>query len=424
MIFTRAEWDDCRSLGNTLTALFGGETWKNDQFSSIYFRGAMPNNQVCREYYQIRPAELLKGICFPGAIGRQFTWEGNHKAGRDREGKCIEFLHRHFSAAACELWESLARKGSWVNHRLIAWLKAQDPDLFFSYLGDDGVMEPMLRAVKKYTHARIVLYGLDDVYGARKALPGLRGQRSAGAIEAAVRQADLVYGISKEMCREYSRIFRRPVLLLQKGCFWQEIRKKKRNPVKFVYAGNLRYGREETLIQVVSALQKAKRKGLSGVLNIYTGAAVPEKLRKQLEIPGVSRIRGPRSYEELQTILASSDVILEAESFREAEKIRTRLSFSTKIMDALQSGGVPLGIGPAGIGSINFLKKVPGATVITDPAKLDAEITSLLQNRSQLLEMAEAVRAYGMQHHDGVQVQQGLRRDFLDLLGETETEIR
>lgn len=425
MIFTRSEWDDRRSLGNTLTSLFGGKTWEKDQISSIYFRAAKPNNPVCRTYYQIRPGEILTRACFPKTMGRPFTWEESPvQAGNNREKACLELLHRLPSDHALACWEAMAARGTWVNERLISWLKAQNPDLFFAYLGDDGVMEPMLRAVKKYTHAKIVLYGLDDVYGAGKALPGLRGQRSAGAIEAAVRQADLVYGISEEMCREYSRIFRRPVLLLQKGCFWQEIRKKRRNPVKFVYAGNLRYGREETLIQVVSALQQAKRRGLSGVLNIYTGAAVPEKLRKQMEIPGVSRIRGARSYEELQTILASSDVILEAESFREAEKIRTRLSFSTKIMDALQSGGVPLGIGPEGIGSINFLKKVPGAMVITDPAKLDAEITSLLQNRSQLPEMAEAVRAYSLEHHDGVRVQQRLRRDFLDLLGETESEIR
>ena len=425
MIFTRSEWDDRRSLGNTLTALFGGKTWEKDQISSIYFRSAKPNNPVCRTYYQIRPGEILTGVCFPKTVGRAFTWEeSTSPAENTREKKCLELLHRLPSDGALACWEGLAARGAWVNDRLISWLKAQNPDIFFAYLGDDGVMEPMLRAVKKYTHAQIVLYGLDDVYGARKALPGRRGQKSAGAIEAAVRQADRVYGISEEMCREYSRIFRRPVFLLQKGCFWQEIRKKRRNPLKFVYAGNLRYGREETLIQVASALQKAKRKGLSGVLNIYTGAAVPEKLRKQLEIPGVSRIRGPRPYGELQTILASSDVILEAESFREAEMRKTRLSFSTKIMDALQSGGVPLGIGPAEIGSINFLQKVSGALVITDPAQIEEEIAALIQDRSQLPEMAEAVRAYSMQHHDGVRVQQRLRRDFLDLLGETESEIR
>ena len=425
MIFTRSEWDDRRSLGNTLTSLFGGKTWENDQISSIYFRSAKPDNPVCRTYYQIRPGEILTGACFPGTMGRAFTWEKSTSHPENtREKKCLELLHRLPSDRAIACWEAMAGRGTWVNKRLISWLKAQNPDIFFAYLGDDGVMEPMLRAVKKYTHAKIVLYALDDVYGARKALPGLRGQKSAGAIEAAVRQADLVYGISEEMCREYGRIFRRPVFLLQKGCFWQEIRKKRRNPLKFVYAGNLRYGREEILIQVASALQKAKRRGLSGVLNIYTGAAVPEKLRKQLEIPGVSRIRGPRPYGELQTILASSDVILEAESFLEAEKMKTRLSFSTKIMDALQSGGVPLGIGPEGIGSMNFLKKVPGAVVITDPKQVEEEIAALIQNRSQLPDMAEAVRAYGMEHHDGVRVQQRLRRDFLELLGETESEIR
>ena len=424
MIFTRSEWDDRRSLGNTLTSLFGGKTWENDQISSIYFRSAKPHNPVCRTYYQIRPGEILTGACCPGSIGRYFTWEEEDCPENSREKHYLEHLHRLPSDTGAACWEALARRGDWVNERLISWLKFQNPDVFFAYLGDDGVMEPMLRAVKKYTHAKIVLYGLDDVYGYHKMLPGARTQRITGALEAAVRQADLLYGISEEMCWEYGRIFARPFELLQKGCTWQEIRKRRRNPVKFVYAGNLRYGREETLIQVASALQKAKRAGLSGVLNIYTRAAVSEKLRKKLEIPGVSRIRGSRPYEELQTILVSSDVVLVPESFRESEKIRTRLSFSTKIMDALQSGGVPLGIGPEGIGSINFLKKVPGAKVITDPEKLEEEIFSLLRSRCLLPSMAESVRGYALQHHDGDRVQQQLRRDFLELLGETESEIR
>lgn len=66
---------------------------------------------------------------------------------------------------------------------------------------------------------------------------------------------------------------------------------------------------------------------------------------------------GPRSYDEIKHIMHEADVVLHVESFDEKSIETVKYSFSTKIIDCLQSGSQILGVGPSGIASIEYLKK-------------------------------------------------------------------
>ena len=51
LVITRNAWDDTNSIGNTMSNLFSN--WDDVEFANIYFRSALPNNDICKKYYQI-----------------------------------------------------------------------------------------------------------------------------------------------------------------------------------------------------------------------------------------------------------------------------------------------------------------------------------------------------------------------------------
>ena len=60
LVFSNSAWDDTKSLGNTMSNFFSGDIWKKDNFSNIYLRNAMPNNNVCKDYYRMTLLDMMK----------------------------------------------------------------------------------------------------------------------------------------------------------------------------------------------------------------------------------------------------------------------------------------------------------------------------------------------------------------------------
>ena len=51
LIFTRSEWSNENSTGNTLSNFFGGFSKTN--IANIYMRDAMPDNKICTNFFSI-----------------------------------------------------------------------------------------------------------------------------------------------------------------------------------------------------------------------------------------------------------------------------------------------------------------------------------------------------------------------------------
>ena len=173
--------------------------------------------------------------------------------------------------------------------------------------------------------------------------------------------------------------------------------------------------RRKEMTQVAEALEKINQDGQKAVLEIYTGTTITEQLRQKVEKGSSSRIMGSRPYEEIKRIMHDADVVLHVESFEEKQKDTVRYSFSTKIIDCLQSGAQVLGIGPEGIASVEYLKKVDGAVVVDQQSLIGKAVAELSQT-SKLLENAGRTRQYALQNHEQQAVQEKLRRELEELL--------
>ena len=81
LVITKAAWDDRIASGNTLSNFFNG--WKDVNFFCLYSREAMPNNNVCSEYYSVSPISIVKNLFRPSKIGKRFRYDSNSGNGQN-----------------------------------------------------------------------------------------------------------------------------------------------------------------------------------------------------------------------------------------------------------------------------------------------------------------------------------------------------
>lgn len=423
LFFSQAAWDNKNSVGNTFSNLFEGDIWSNDMFFHMFARKKVPDNRIKAYYYHISAADIVRGLLKNQNKAQESFEEGCHKQASvenvdQKEQRHIDNLHKSNHEFLYYLHEAVWRSRLWRDKQFDRFIKKASPDILFAFATSPYILWPLIQYLKKHTTCKVVLLVADDVCGSYDRCAFYRRGYLRRELENCILAADKLYGISDEMSELYANRFGRPVATLYKGCdLTMEPKQYLNQPLRFVYAGNLLWGRADTLAQVAEALEKINQDGQKAVLEVYTGTTVTEELRQRLEKDSTSRIMGSRPYEEIKRILHEADVVLHVESFEKKQQDTVRYSFSTKIIDCLQSGAQVLGIGPAGIASIEYLKKVDGAAVIDRQERVMEAVEDLIR-QGTMPENAKRTRQYALQKHERNAVQEKLRNDFETLLSE------
>lgn len=419
MIATANAWDDTNSVGNTLSNFFS--SWDNTRFSNIYFREAHPANNVCTRYYRISDRMLARYVLCPQWIGNEFMGkemaERAKNAGSARqEEKLIALFHRFGIRWAYKVEDLLWRLGGWRNDRLRAFLDRERPDIVFAFAIPTVQHVLVIEYLKQYTKARVVLFIADDVYGRYLRHPRMRGKARARRFRQLLEMADKLYGASEELCHVYGTEFHRCITPLYKGCsFVFPVREAVDLPIRITYAGNLLYGRLDTLSALADAIEVINNGSPRVFLEVYSGTPLTTKQVQMLNRVGSARFCGRRPYAEIQETLNRSDIVLHVESFERKQVDVVRYSFSTKIIDCLQSGSVLMVIGPRGISSVEYVRRIPGTVVVDDLADLQCTLTSILDNADDLPARARAIRSFAQAHHSLEVVRKSLQADFQSL---------
>ena len=157
--------------------------------------------------------------------------------------------------------------------------------------------------------------------------------------------------------------------------------------------------------------------GKKAELEIYTAANINPEIERKLNIKDSARIMGSKSYDEIKAIMHNADVVVHVESFDKDQIKTTKYSLSTKIIDCLQSGSLVLGIGPSGIASIEYLKKIDGAVVVDNKEDIDVVISTIIGDEISVIENCKRTRQYSEMNHEISLVQEKLRNDFVLLCG-------
>ena len=422
-VFGEAAWDDKNSFGNTISNFLCGDVWRNDKFCNFYARKQMPDNKIAAAYYNLSAVDILRGIFRFRIKGRTFQTEHMHSEqlslddAHGKEQKHIDKLHQSKNEFIYFGHEQIWRSRVWLNRYFAEFIHEAAPDILFAFATSPYILWPLIQYLKKHTRCRVVLLIADDVYGSYEHSAWYRKRYLKREFEKCIMTADKLYGISDEISELYAKRFGKQVTTLYKGCDLSQGPKQYLNqPLRFVYAGNLLWGRDDTLGMVAQVLEKLNKERIKATLEVYTGTIITPQIQEKLNRGDSARIMGSRPYDEIKRIMHEADVVLHVESFEEEAIETVRYSLSTKIIDCLQSGTQVLGIGPGEVASIRYLRKVDGAMVIDEQERIEQVVTTLISNQAQMLANARKTRSYAMQKHELGNVQKKLRKDFTELL--------
>ena len=421
LVLSNVPWDTRNSYGNTLSNWFEG--WDEVEFYNVYCRSSLPVNDVCKHYYTVPPLSLIKSFFRPSKIGFRFS-TGDNKAEMDSEENSLIQSVQQGNKEWVYLISDLAYStGIWKTKFYKQFIKEANPDIFFSFGIADSFMYENYCYIKKHTNAKIVTFVADDVYGAYLNSQSLRGSLQATRFSKMIEMSDHLYGASEELCGAYQKIFKKNFSPLYKGCISISNEKQDVNdPIRIIYAGNLLWGRDAVLSEVVNSLEEINADGIKACLEIYTGSARGPEVAKKLNKGASSRICGRLAYDEIVKIQNCADVLLQVESFDKHQIDIVKYSFSTKIIDCLQAGGTMLVIGPSGISSVEYSRRIPGVIVIDDLNNLTNTLRDVFINRMSLVERSKKIRKFAIKYHSISNIRDILKNEFIKLVQGNEYE--
>lgn len=414
LVISNSAWNDTNSEGNTLSNWFSD--WVGWSVSCCYSRAEKPANKCCRNYYCVSVLDIIKHLLTPWKIGKSFD---GHSVGSDKnkienktESRMVDAVRDNKIQLFYFLNELIFSSKIWFNRKLKNYLKDDIPDICFSF----AIADPYRYAICKYLKKKsvpVVLYIADDVYNSYISKSNYISRRYKKRFEEMMRMADIVYGASVQMCEAYQQMFNVPVRVLYKGCQISYPKDKLNTPLRIVYAGNLLYGRADTLSKLAEAVHNINSQ-MGGVaqLEVYSSTSVSSETLNRLNIESSSRFMGARTYEDVIKIMHDADFVLHVESFLDKQKKIVRYSFSTKIMDCLQSGSVLMVIGPKGISSVEYPRGIPGVVVIDDVSRMEILLRQIFTDRNSLLKRSISINEYAIKHHSIDCVRSALLKDF------------
>lgn len=404
LVLTRNAWDDTNSIGNTVSNFFEGIP--NAEFANLYFRSSMPNNQLCRKYFQVTEKDVLRNWFSPSKIGRAFVYDvtsktdNSERSNATREKRIISLIHKYNIQSVSKVSDFVWDSRRWLNQNLDDFIESFAPDLMFSFVKALPQYYQTICYLREKYRIPLLTWIADDEYTGY-----LQGSqtRQIERLRRELEESAVVRGCSQEICDYYNSVFNCSAMPLYKGCdFSTPVKADINDPLSIVYAGNLLFGRLDILRKFSDALEDyASAVGRNLSLDIYSSTPLSDAdVDTYFGNNRCTFFRGRESYEIIKTRLAEADIVLLAESFEEGEILKTRYSFSTKIIDYLQSGSVILAVGPESLASIRYIRAIPGTFVIDRPESIRTMLPMLLNDAEHFSQRAADTRAFARQHHD------------------------
>lgn len=415
LVVSKTEWDDRNAFGNTISNFFSN--WHDCKFLHVFTRTPSPENDVCNEYYRVSFFAVIKNILTPWRIGQNFRFDvRKNTIDSNSEGKLISYGKKGKKLWMHIIYDLIYSSCIWRNFRYKKTIQLFNPDIVFFVLTSDAFIYQNIKYLKTHTNAKFVGMIQDDVYGVYCSMTGCYGEILRDRLRMCLTLCDKVYGSSLMLCDEYEKQFSIPIKPLYKGCELLEPRTSVNNPIIITYAGNLGYERYKTLAVLAQAIKTINYDKVKIRLDIYTGSEITDEMSRLLNVPGASMICGRAPYDDIKKKQHESDIVLHVESFSAKQIEVVRYSFSTKIIDCLQSGSTMMVIGPSGISPVEYPRQIPGTIVVDNPDSLVDVLNEIVLNKTELVNRAKLIHEYAVKHHNIEIVRENLRKDFADLL--------
>ena len=387
LIISNNPLSETQNNGKTLFSLFSGCNAQN--IAQIYFANSLPNSGKFSNFFRITDSEILSSYKhLKRATGQAVAKVDEAPANAANTG----VGNNYFSRFAREImWKIKSPDKT----KMLEWVKNFAPNVIFFMAGDCVFAYDICEFVRKNTGAKLVTYITDDYVLPRQTLSPffrLRRRMVKKKMQHCLDKSDLAITICEKMRRTYKEIFGKDSICYANNPSEEMARNDAKNCdiLRLVYAGGLHLNRWMTLAALGRTIEKHNENSEKKCfLEIYSTDNVSDEIKKAINIKGACGLMGALSGAQTAQKLSECDVCVHVESFDREACERTRLSLSTKIPEYLYHCGCVLAIGPADIGSMEFLKG--GALCVNGESEINETLIETLSDS----EKREALKEKG-----------------------------
>lgn len=360
--------------------------WERDSVAQIFSRNIVPTKGHCAELYQITDTDLLKRWLHKKKnVGTIYHYNDLADSGSNEildNGTMQQFGTKHTPTIEI-LRRMLWKKKYWCNKELIEWLDKFQPEcIFYNFSNHIFTQQIALFVADRYNIPIVTAIGDDYYFNDQKSYSPTyhiyRQVFKALTRKILTRKNSSAVYISDKIREKYNKEFslNGETVYLSSTVTRKDFHQINTVSPIIAYFGNIRLGRNNSLLDIADALGKINS---NYKLEVYTGESDPGYYQKLQKHPNV--IFGGRiPYSKVQQRIAECDIIIVAEGFRPEDINYTRYSLSTKAADSLASGVAVIAYGPEEAGIIGYLISTQAVVSCTDRSKLEECIRELLSN--------------------------------------------
>lgn len=358
LVITNPAWNESNNTGNTLSNVFHDFP---AEFAHIYFSEELPDNALCKKYFQVTDKRVINHLLKRTPVGIRLN---DIESNKEKTFEASLKKHKNF-------YTLLLRQIVWAMVRIDSkemyeFIQDFNPDIIYAPTYGNPFVLRTIRNLKKNLHLPLVSYISDDLYSYKSSmktpLKYLYQTLLRKSLLKSFQLYDVFYTMTKKQKEEYEPLYGKEMKLLYKSSYKTY---KKHNPndiKKIIYAGGIYLGRDKVLEQLVDVIREKNQENKQYELHIYTSA---KEYASKLNDGTNSFVHPMISYTELQQAYESHDIALHVESFDQNYREETRLSFSTKIVDCLESGLPVLAICPEENAGFSYLQEEDAAVCIS-----------------------------------------------------------
>lgn len=427
LLITAEEWNDYVYGNGVLTNWFTGF---DAEFAQIYTSPGLPNNKVCSKYFQIDERQMVKSLYSNTKAGREVKMPTNEreqdaaKSNAQRKGiygifkKLSLWMHTPIVMLQDFIWMT----GRYDKAALQRFIGGYKPDVVFCPQLGNPKMWRLEKLVKGMTDVPFVAFTGDDEASyqqvSKSPLFWLRRWYCHNGLKNSVKIFSHYFMHSKEQAQDYTNEYGIPTSTLYKcGDFSNEfVKKSVGSPIRLVYAGRLYCNRWKTLAEIGKALHEINKHGERMVLDIYTQEALTNEQRKALSPENSVYMKGSVNPQQLKEVYRNADIALHVESMDKKNRLATRVSFSTKIIDLMASSCAILAVCWNRHCGYQYLRDNDAAFCVDNYSDILPMLQRIVDNPSLVQNYAQKAYECGRKNHTCEKIQKQIRDKFEELI--------
>jgi glycosyltransferase involved in cell wall biosynthesis len=398
LFITPAAFNRTTGGGITFGNLFAG--WPKDRLATAHCDPVPVTTETCERYYRLGPGELRHW----GPLERLISaTPGTGRPTASKRGRLRPLLR---GARLALFGRQLPDRGA-LSPALARWIAEFRPDVLYTILGSNGLMELVL-AVQRRFGLPSVVHMMDDwpaVTHRGGLLAPLARRRMERLLAETLDNAHLRLGICDAMSEAYAaryglafETFHNAVDVKR----WGSVAGSRNELKDVLYVGSIFPDAQlDSLVDCCRAVAQLAREGMRVRLSIYGPQA--DRFRDRLAVSEAVALSDTITDDEafFRRIVAG-DALLLPVNFDAGTVRYIRYSMPTKLPAYLYSGTPILAYGPREVAQIRYVEDLGAGLVVGERsiARVAAGLRTLLSDARLCEEIGARARAAALERHD------------------------